>query len=705
MSANLMLTRRHVLGGLVIAIALPGCSKSPTSGGQNTTFEPNAWLRIGSDSSITFYCDRAEMGQGVYTALPMLVAEELGVGLERIKVEFAPPGDQYINNLIGGQITGGSTSVRDAWEKLRKAGATARHLLVTAAAEEWGVNARNCKVADGVVVSPHGKKFRFGELVEAAAKLPVPKDVPLKPASQFTIVGKAQKRMDTPAKVDGSAIYGIDVKLPGMVYAALAQPPALGGSVKTFDDEKARTMPGFIATVLTSSGVAVVADSWWRARKARDELKIDWEAGPNATLNDAKIAQTLRKGAAGAGRVARNDGDAAAAIKSSTRVVRANYELPLLAHATLEPQNCTADVRADGADIYVPTQVQQIAQASAAKAAGLDPKQVKVHTTFLGGGFGRRLEVDFIPAAVEASKAVKKPVKLIWTREDDMTHDAYRPPAFDQATGAFDAKGNLIAWNLHLTGPSITARMFPSVTEKMVDPFAVEAAANYPYDVPNVHVDFQQQEIGINVGYWRSVSHALNCFVAESFMDELAVSARKNPYEFRKALLHKQPRFLKVMDLVFKESRFGYPLKGRHHGFAVMEGYGTYMAQIAEISIKDGKVKVHRIYCAADCGQQVNPDTVVAQIESSIVFGLSALMWGEINIQNGRVQQTNFDNYRVARMTDSPRIDSYVIDSVEAPGGIGEPATALVAPAVCNAIFSATGRRLRSLPLSRHQLA
>jgi isoquinoline 1-oxidoreductase beta subunit len=705
MSANVSVTRRHFVGGLVIAISLPACKQAPKSSGEKKVIEPNAWLRIGTDNSITFLCDRAEMGQGVYTALPMLIAEELGVGLDRIKVEFAPPGDQYINNLIGGQITGGSTSVRDGWEKLRKAGATARHLLVAAAAQEWGVNPRHCKVADGVIVSPGLKKLKFGEVVEAASKLPVPQDVPLKPASQFTIIGKPQRRLDTPSKVDGSAIYGIDVKLPGMLYAALAQSPTLGGSVKTFDDEKARSMPGFVASVLTSSGVAVVADSWWRARKARDVLAIEWNAGPNAALDDAKIAATLRKGAAGAGRVARNDGDAAVAIKGAARVLRADYELPLLAHATLEPQNCTADVRADGADIYVPTQVQQIAQATAAKAAGLDPKQVNVHTTFLGGGFGRRLEVDFIPAAVEASKAVKKPVKLIWTREDDMTHDAYRPPAYDQVAGAFDDQGKLIAWNLHLTGPSITSRMFPSVTEKMVDPFAVEAATNYPYDVPNVHVDFQQQEIGIDVGYWRSVSHALNCFVAESFMDELASSARQHPHEFRRALLQKQPRYLKVLDLVVKESHFGHARAGHFHGIAVMEGYGTYMAQVADISLEAGKIRVNRIWCAADCGQQVNPDTVVAQIESSIVFGLSALMWGQINLRNGRVQQTNFDTYRVARITDSPRIDTYMIDSTEPPGGIGEPATALVAPAVCNAIFKGTGRRIRSLPLSRHNLS
>jgi isoquinoline 1-oxidoreductase subunit beta len=698
-------TGATVSGGLLIAIALPGCKPGTTASGETTYAVPNAWLRIGSDDSITFYCDKSEMGQGVYTSLTMLVAEELGVGLERINTEFAPPGDQYINTLIGGQITGGSTSVREGWDKLRKAGATARHMLASAAAAEWGVDARNCRFENGVIMSPHGKKLKFGAVAEAASKLTPPKEVELKSPAAFTLVGKAQKRKDTPSKVDGSCVYGIDVKLPGMLYAALAQPPVLGGSVKTFNDDKARGMPGVVATVLTSSGVAVVAASWWRARQARDQLKIEWYARPNGALNDAKIMQTLRKGAASAGRAARTVGDAPAAIKGAARVVRADYELPLLAHATLEPQNCTADVRADGVDIYAPTQVQQMAQAAAAKAAGLDIKQVKVHTTFLGGGFGRRLEVDFIPAAVEVSKAVKKPVKLVWTREDDMTHDAYRPPAFDQVTGAFDDKGKLIAWHLHLTGPSITERMFPGSTEKAVDPFAVEAAANYPYDVPNVLVDHKQQEVGVTVGYWRSVSHALNCFVAESFMDELAVSQKKDSLTFRRALLEKQPRYLKVLDLVAKESRYGYPPRGRFHGLALMEGYGTYMAQVAEIGIDNGKVKVHRIYCAADCGIQVNPDTVVAQIESSVVFGLSALMWGEINIQGGRVQQTNFDNYRVVRMNDCPRIDSYVIDSTEAPGGIGEPATALVAPAVCNAIYTATGRRLRSLPLARHRLA
>ncbi|HTU66879.1 MAG TPA: molybdopterin cofactor-binding domain-containing protein [Steroidobacteraceae bacterium] len=696
-----------VTGGLLIAIALPGCGK-PGAGappGPTAFLEPNAFLRIGSDDSITFYCDKSEMGQGVYTSLTMLVAEELGVGIDRIRTEFAPPGDAFINKLIGGQVTGGSTSIREGWDKLRLAGATARQMLVNAAAAKWGVDAARCTVRDGMVISPDAKRLSFGKLADAAAKLAPPKDVAPKPPGEFTLVGRAQKRKDTPSKVDGTCIYGIDIRLPGMLYAALAQPPALGGSVKAVDDAAAKAMPGVTAVVQTSSGVAVIADSWWRARKARDVLKIEWNAGPNGALDNAKILQTLKQGAKTPGRVARSDGDAAAALKTAAKVVRADYELPMLAHATLEPQNCTADVRADGVEIHAPTQVQQMAQAAAAKAAGVDVAKVKVHTTFLGGGFGRRLEVDFIPAAVECSKAVGKPVKLVWTREDDMTHDAYRPPAFDQVAAGFDEGGKLVAWHLHLTGPSITERMFPGATEKMVDPFAVEAAANYLYDVPNVHVDFQRQEIGFNVGYWRSVSHALNCFVAESFMDELAVGARQDPLAFRKALLQKQPRMLKVLDIVTREARWGAAPQGCFHGLACMEGYGTYMAMVAEIFLEGGKVNIRRTYCAADCGQQVNPDTVLAQIESSINFGLSAAFWGDITLKNGVVQQTNFHDYRVVRMTDAARIDTFVVESTEAPGGIGEPATALVAPAVCNAIWAATGRRLRSLPLARHQLA
>jgi isoquinoline 1-oxidoreductase beta subunit len=694
-------------GGLVIGLSLPGCGKREgTASGEQKTLDFNAWLKVGTDNTITFLCDRSEMGQGVYTSLTMLIAEELGVALNRIKVEFAPAAAAYTNNLLGTQITGGSTSVRDAWEKLRTAGAQARSMLVSAAAKEWRVSPQNCRVDNGTIVSPHGKKVTYGEVAEAASKLPVPEKVTLKDPDAFKIIGTSARRLDTPLKVDGSAEYGIDVKLPDMLYAALAQPPVLKGKVKSVDDSAAKTMPGYKATVQTSSGIVVVADSWYRARKARDALKIEWDNGPNASLNDAAILRGLQKASSsGAAKVARKDGDADAAMKSAARVFRSEYTLPMLAHATLEPQNCTADVRDGKCDIYAPTQIQLVAQATAAQAAGLKPEQVNVHTTFLGGGFGRRLDVDFIPAAVEASKAVGKPVKLVWTREDDTTHDTYRPPAYDTIAAAFDGEGRFTALKLHLVGPSITARMFPSVVEKNIDPFAIEAAVNYPYDVPNVQVDYVQHEIGIDVGYLRSVSHALNCFVVESFMDELAFDRKKDPVEFRMGLLEKQPRYREVLKLATREAGYGSPPKGRFHGVALMEGYGTYMAQVAEISVgSDGKVKVHRIVCATDCGQTVNPDTVMAQVEGSIVFGLSAALWGEINVQNGRVQQTNFNTYRLLRMNEMPRIDTYIVQSHEPPGGIGEPAVALVAPAVCNAIYAATGRRLRSLPVSRHKL-
>ena len=697
-----------ISGGLVIALSLPGCGKREheSASGERKRLDLNAWLKVGTDNTITFLCDRSEMGQGVYTSLTMLIAEELGVALNRIQVEFAPAAAVYTNNLLGTQITGGSTSVRDAWEKLRKAGAQARTMLVTAAAKEWKVSPQTCKVEDGTIFSPHGKKLTYGEVADAASKLPVPENVTLKDPGAFKLIGTAAKRLDTPLKVDGRAQFGIDVRLPDMLYAALAQPPTLGGKVKSIDDSAAKALPGYKATVQTSSGVAVVADSWFRARKARDALKIEWDNGPNAALNDAAIMKGLQKAASGEGKVARKDGDVDAALKATAKVVSREYTLPLLAHATLEPQNCTADVRDGKCDIYVPTQIQLVAQGAAAKAAGLTPEQVSVHTTFLGGGFGRRLDVDFIPAAVEASKAVGKPVKLLWTREDDTTHDTYRPPAYDTIAAAFDKDGRFTAFKLRLVGPSVTARMFPSPDEKFIDPFAVEAAANYPYDVPNVQVDYVQHEIGIDVGYMRSVSHALNCFVVESFMDELAYDAKKDPVEFRMGLLGKQPRYRDVLKLATREANYGSPGKGHFQGVAVMEGYGTYMAQVAEISIgEDGKVKVHRIVSATDCGQVVNPDTVMAQVEGSIVFGLTSALWGEINVQKGRVQQTNFHNYRLARMNDVPRIESYIVQSSAAPGGIGEPAVALVAPAICNAIYAATGKRLRSLPIARHKLA
>jgi isoquinoline 1-oxidoreductase subunit beta len=694
-------------GGLLLGLALPGLGlhASAAAGGAKSAApgpQLNAWLQIAADNSITVIVDRSEMGQGVYTALPMLIAEELHVGLDAIQVVAAPVGDAYVNPGNGGQITGTSNSVQDAWDKLRIAGAQARMMLTMAAAKHWQVDIAECRAVDGTIAA-RGKVLTYGQLAAAAAKLPIPTDVKLKPKSGFRIIGRPTARIDSPGKVDGSAEFGLDVKLPGMLYAAIAQSPVLGGKVGTLDSRAAEKMPGVRRVVRTDSGVVVVAEHFWQALQARKTLEITWDPGGNARLDNQAISAMLKKtAAAGAGLTARADGDVAQALKAAKQRFDSTYELPLLAHATMEPMNCTADVKANGCDLYVGTQVQQVAQITAAAAAGFSPEQVRVHTTLLGGGFGRRLDIDFIPAAVEASKAVGAPVKLIWTREDDMTHDTYRPPALEEVSGAFDADGKLTAFNLHIISPSITARMFPPV--KGVDDSVIEYAINYPYDVPNVAVTYSRQEIGVDVGYMRSVSHAPNCFVIESFMDEMAAAAAKDPFDFRIELLHKKPRHMRVLQLAAERAGWRRAAAGRYQGIAFMEGYTTHLAQIAEISLEQGALKVHRIVCVVDCGQMINPRIVESQIESGIVFGLSAALWGEVTIVAGRVQQTNFNNYRLLRGNEMPEIDVHLVDSSEPPGGIGEPAVALVAPAICNAIFAATGKRIRSLPIGAQNL-
>jgi isoquinoline 1-oxidoreductase beta subunit len=695
-------TAAAATGGLVIAVYLPACSKpeNVALSGPPKQVVANAWLRIGTDGQITVVCDRSEMGQGVYTSLPTLIAEELGVEPAAIKVEAAPPGKEYVNALLGTQAAGASSSVRDAWTKLRMAGAEARTRLIAAAAKEWGAPPQSCSVADGYVVFTSRRKS-FGELAEAAAALPKPENVQLKTRNEWKQIGKAVKRLDTPAKVDGSAQFGIDVRLPGMLYAALAQPPELGASVKSFKADKAQAMPGVRQVVQTSSGVAVIGDTWWQARQARDALEIEWASGANAKMTNASISAGLKAAASGKGKEVRKQGDVEAALQSGKRFEQ-TYELPLLAHATLEPQNCTAEFRDDGCHVYAPTQAQQFAQIAAAQAAGLPPEKVFVHTTFLGGGFGRRLDSDFIPAAVECAKAVNKPVKVLWTREDDMTHDKYRPPARNTLTAAFDSAKKLNAMKIHLVAPSITSRWAPAaVANGAIDPFSVEAAHNFPYAVPNVFVDYLQHEIGIDVGYWRSVSNALNCFSVESFMDELAYEAGVDPYEFRRTMLDKEARWQMVVDTAARKAGWGNAPSGRFHGIAAMSGYDTYLAQVAEVSVQGKQLKVHRIVCVVDCGERVNPGIVEAQVEGSIIFGLTAALFGEINIAKGRVQEQNFDHYRMLRINEVPQIEVYLVNSTEKPGGMGEPAVALVAPAVCNAIYAATRKRLRTLPIAK----
>jgi isoquinoline 1-oxidoreductase subunit beta len=690
-----------VFGGHARASGGPG-ARAAGAAGAAAPAELNAWLKIAPDDSITVLVDRSEMGQGVYTALPMLLAEELEVDFTSIRIVAAPVGDAYVNAGNGGQITGTSNSVTDAWEKLRTAGAQARTLLIAAAADKWRIAPERCRARRARIENDRGQSFSYGQLAQAAAKLKVPKEVKLKPGADYTLIGTPQRRLDTPGKVDGSAEFGLDVKLPGMLYAAIAQCPVLGGRPRSVGSRTAEAMPGVRRVLGVPSGVVVVAEHFWQALKARDALEIDWDEGTNASLDNAAIRVLLDRASANAGLVAKQVGDPSAAIKAAAHPFAAVYELPLLAHATMEPMNCTADVRADRCDLYVGTQVQQLAQAVAADAAGLPPARVNVVTTLLGGGFGRRLEVDFIPAAVLASKAVGVPVKLVWTREDDMTQDYYRPPAREEVRAALDAHGKLVAWQLHITSPSITARFDP--TNK--DPFdsVIEYVQNYPYGVPNFGLSYTRREIGINVGYLRSVSHAPNCFAVESSLDELAAAAAKSPLDFRLELLASKPRHTNVLKLAAEHSGWGRARPGHHLGLAFMEGYTSVIAQVAEIAMNGGKLEVHKITCVVDCGQLVNPRIVESQLESGIVFGLSAALWGGITVDAGRVRERNFNTYRLLRANEMPEIEVVLVPSDVTPGGIGELAVGPVAPAICNALYAATGRRVRSLPLSAHGL-
>ncbi|MEY4757564.1 MAG: hypothetical protein RJA34_2462 [Pseudomonadota bacterium] len=696
-------SRRHFLkssaiasGGLLMGLNLPGSLQAA-----GTVFTPNAWVHIADDNSITLISARSEMGQGVYTSMPMLIAEELNVDIQSIKVEIAPPGAAYTNALLGAQITGGSTSVRDGWEKLRIGGAQVREMLISAAANEWGVDRAALKADKGFVTGPAGKKASYGHLAAAAARLPVPEKPAIKDPSQFRVVGKRTRRLDTPAKTNGTAEFGIDVKLPGMVYASIEQCPVIGGKVTGFDASKAKSMPGVLDVVQISDGVAVVADSYWRAKKAREALSVTWSEGTVATLDHEVILAGTRKAAAD-GKVlpiGKPAGDVGAAMKMASKVVKAEYITPMQAHAPLEPMNFTASVKDGKCMLIGPTQFQQGAQGAVAAALGMKPEDVSLKTTFLGGGFGRRLELDFIVQAAEVSKAVGRPVKVLWSREDDMTHDFYRPMGLNQIEAGLDAGGQPIALHFKVTSQSVTQRAF-GLPKDTFDPFMAEAAVA-PYEIANTQHDLVIHDSGYRVGYWRAVSHNMNAFANESFVDELAHAAGKDPYAYRLGLLKNKPRFANVLKLAATKAGWGKKLPAGHAlGIALMEGYDTYMAQVAEVSVKDGEVKVHKVTVAADVGQMVNPDTVEAQIQSSIVFGMSAGLMQEITMEKGRVQQTNFNNYPVVRMHEAPKIDIVLVKSTEKPGGIGEPATALVVPAIANAVFAITGKRVRKLPLS-----
>lgn len=684
-------------GALMVGFVLPGCA---TPGGGNvTTAMPNAWVKVGSDNSITLLCARSEMGQGVYTSMPMLIAEELNVDFNKVKVEFAPAGEPYMNRAIGGQLTGGSTSVRDAYVALRTAGAQARIVLVQAAAQKWNVAESACRADDAMVIGPAGQKASYGELAAAASKLTPPKDPALKPASQFRIVGRELKRLDTPSKVNGTAEFGIDVKLPGMGIAVLAQCPALGGKVASYDASKALVMPGVKKVVQVTDGIAVVADTYWHARKGLEAVSIRWDESAQAGISTERIASELRTSAGRVGANFKKAGDADAAISAAAKKIEAQYELPYSPHATMEPMNFTADVRADSCLLVGPTQFQQLAEGVAAGMLKMKPSQITVRTTFLGGGFGRRIDVDFVTQAIEISKAAGMPVKLVWSREDDMTHDFYRPASVHKMSGGLDAAGKPVALKFSVASPSVTKRLFGAFVKDGVDPFMLEYAP-VPYDIPNQTGNTVIHDTPVRVGYLRSVSHAMNAFANESFIDEMAAAAGKDPVQFRRDLLAKQPRYLRVLNLAAEKAGWGKPLAaGRKQGVAIMEGYDTYLALISEVSVSGKDIKVHKITTAIDLGSMVNPNIVKQQVESSVIYGMSSVLYDEITIQGGRVQQTNFNNYRVPRMHESPQLDVHLIADGQAPGGIGEPVVALIGPSIANAVASLTGQRLRKLPL------
>ena len=728
MSAPTRISRREFLettgaagAGLVIGFHLPPGGRFAAAAA--APFAPNAWLRISPDNSVLIVVDRSEMGQGVTTALPMLVAEELDADWTKVKIEFAPADKAYTNPMFGMQGTGGSTSVRAAYTPLRKAGAAAREMLVAAACQTWAVDRVDCRTEGGAVIHTGSKRrLTYGQLAAKAASLPVPENPTLKEPKNWKILGTRVKRLDTPAKVDGSAQFGIDVKAPGMLVAVVARCPTIGGRVASFDATKAKAVPGVKDVVQISSGVAVVADGYWNAKKGRDALGVKWDEGPNAQVTSASITQLLSEQAAKPSPKAAKAAEPpkppesqkpseipaprrlSPAQPEQLTLLEAAYELPLLAHATMEPMNCTAHVRADGVDIWAPTQFQTGAQGLGAKIGGVPPEKVQVHTTYLGGGFGRRFELDFIQEALETSKAAGAPVKVVWSREDDMQHDQYRPASVHQFRAGLDASGQPVAWTHAFAAPSIVVRVFgPGAIKNGIDEETVEGAVGMPYSVPNVHVQYALTDLGIPVGFWRSVNNTFNAFVVESFIDELAHAAKKDPYEYRRDLLGKAPRHLGVLNLAASKAGWSTPLPaGRSRGIAVWKSFDSYVAEVAEISLQtDGTPRVHRVVCAVDCGPVVNPSIVEAQMESAIVYGLTAALWGEITIDKGRVQQSNFHNYQMLRLAEMPKVEVHIVPSTDSQGGAGEPGTPPIAPAVANAIFALNGKRIRKLPIGK----
>jgi len=696
-------------GGFLLAFHLPLRALTPNEPVQppddtNGKFAPNAFIRIDVTGNTTLVMPQVEMGQGVYTSIAMMLAEELDADFAKVTLEHAPPNDKlYGNPVFGIQVTGNSNSIRAFWKPLREAGASARAMLVQAAAQQWQVEPASCTTSNGEVAHKEsGRKLSYGALATAAGSQTPPKDVALKDPKDFVLIGKPLKRLDTPDKVNGKAVYGIDAILPDMKFATLKACPVFGGKVGKVDDSAAKKIPGVQKIVVLDDLVAVVGDHMWAAKKGLDALVVDWDEGPNARLSSNDIWRDLRAASEKDGVVAKSEGDIAKGLATGDKL-EASYELPFLAHATMEPLNATVHLKPDSCEIWTGSQVIARVQSEAAKTAGLPVEKVIANNHLLGGGFGRKLEPDMVVAAVRIAKHVDGPVKVVWTREEDVQHDIYRP-VYRDTIAATLSNGRIVGWKYRVSGSAILARWLPPAFENGIDSDAVDSAVDMPYDIPNLHVEYVRAEPpAVPTGFWRGVGPNNNVFAIECFMDELARKAGKDPIAFRRDMLGKTPRLRAALDLVAERSGWGQPLPARvGRGVSVQPSFGSFIATVVEAEVdQQGEVHLRRVTSAVDTGIAVNPDTVVAQLEGGLIFGLTAALYGEITIDKGRVQQSNFHDYRMLRIDQAPKIEVHLIKSGEPPGGIGETGVTAGPPALRNAILAATGVALRRLPIDR----
>jgi isoquinoline 1-oxidoreductase subunit beta len=738
MPSNSLLDRRSFLktgaavgAGLWVGFHLPVSQARDTAARQEKKpANPfNAWIHVSPANDVTLIVGKSEMGQGIMTALPMILAEELSLDWKSVRIEQAPT-DPAIYNLG----TGGSGSVAGSWLPLRRAGAAAREMFINAAAQHWNVNPDTCIAKDGGVLHGARKNFlTYGELADAAAKLPVPdfNTVPLKNSADFTIVGHDTRRYEGIEKVRGAAKFGIDSRVPGMQYAVIARCPIFGGKLKSFDAAKAKAVSGVSAvfaidpvgsSAFTAGGVVVIADNSWSAMQGRKALQLSWAEGPHASESSETLRQQFLANAAQPGKIIRNDGDADAAISSAAKKVDVHYEFPFAAHATMEPMNCTVHIRPDGAEAWVPTQAPQWAQEVIATVSGLPRESVIVHTTLMGGGFGRRYMGDFVMEAAQVAKVTHKPVMVLWTREDDMQHDFYRPASYHHLSGALDTNGNLAAWKHFQTSTSIDA-MWSSKGKETPENSEFATAVFIPYRTPNYRIEYTVAQSGVPRAWWRSVEHSTSGFVVESFVDELAAAAAADPLAFRLRLIGEDrtipdftnpkegrplvtSRLKGVLNLAAEKAAWGKPLPPGHaQGIATYYSFESYTACVAEVSVENRAIKIHRLVYAVDCGRPINPEGVAAQVEGAAIYGLSAALHDAITIRGGRVEQSNFNDYAMPRIADTPPTEVHVVGSHEEPTGIGEPGLPVVVPAICNAVFAATGKRLRRLPIRDEDLA